>query len=200
MAAERATERLMAVKPDAQIFGSAEEWQAWLAERHTTSPGVWIQFAKKGSGIASVTYPEALDLALRHGWIDAQKDSLDGDYWLQRFVPRGPRSKWSRINTERAAELIDQGLMTAAGLAAVQSAKADGRWAAAYEPPSTMQVPDDLQAALDAEPAARAFFATLSSQNRYALLYRIQDAKRPQTRARRIATFVQMLTEGKTLH
>ena len=193
-------ETLRAMERAPQTFGSALEWQVWLAEHHTTSTGIWIRFAKKGSGIASVSHPEALDLALRHGWIDAQKDSLDANFWLQRFVPRGPRSKWSRINRERAVELIEQGLMTPFGLRRVEQAKADGRWAAAYEPPSTITVPDDLRVALDAEPAARDFFATLSGQNRYAVLYRIEDAKRPETRARRIATFVQMLAEGKTLH
>jgi uncharacterized protein YdeI (YjbR/CyaY-like superfamily) len=184
----------------AQSFGSALEWQDWLAEHHTTSTGIWIRLAKKGSAIASVSHPEALDLALRHGWIDAQKESLDADHWLQRFVPRGPRSTWSRINRERAVELIDRGLMTPFGLRQVEQAKADGRWAAAYEPQSTITVPGDLQLALDAEPAAGAFFATLNSQNRYAVLYRIQDAKRPETRARRIAAFVRMLAEHKTLH
>jgi uncharacterized protein YdeI (YjbR/CyaY-like superfamily) len=185
---------------DPQTFDSAADWRDWLSDHHTTSTGVWIQFAKKGSGIAGVTHPEALDEALRHGWIDAQKDSLDERYWLQRFVPRGPRSKWSRINRERALELIDQGLMTPAGRHAVQQAQLDGRWAAAYEPPSTIAVPPDLAEALAAEPAAEAFFATLTGQNRYAVLYRIQDAKRPETRARRIATFVEMLAEGRTLH
>jgi uncharacterized protein YdeI (YjbR/CyaY-like superfamily) len=185
---------------ESQTFGSALEWQQWLTEHHATSAGIWIRFAKKGSGIASITHPEALDAALRHGWIDAQKESFDREHWLQRFVPRGPRSKWSRINRDRAVELIEQGLMTPFGLLAVEQAKVDGRWDAAYEPPSAITVPPDLQLALDAEPAALAFFATLSSQNRYAVLYRIQDAKRPETRARRIATFVQMLSEGKTLH
>ncbi len=185
---------------DAQTFDSADDWLDWLTEHHTTSSGIWIQFAKKGSGVESVTYREALDAALRHGWIDAQKDSLDARYWLQRFVPRGPRSKWSRINRDRAEELIAEGRMTPAGLAAVRQAQDDGRWAAAYEPPSTITVPPDLQAALDAEPAAAAFFLTLTSQNRYAVLYRVQDAKRAETRARRIATFVAMLADGKTLH
>jgi uncharacterized protein YdeI (YjbR/CyaY-like superfamily) len=184
----------------AQSFASAQEWLAWLAEHHTTSTGVWVQLAKKGSAVASVSHPEALDLALRHGWIDAQKAALDADFWLQHFVPRGSRSKWSRINRERAAELIERGLMTPFGLLKVEQAQADGRWAAAYEPQSTIGVPADLQSALDADPAAQAFFATLNSQNRYAVLYRIEEAKRPETRARRIATFVQMLAEGKTLH
>jgi uncharacterized protein YdeI (YjbR/CyaY-like superfamily) len=183
-----------------QTFATAQDWLDWLTEQHTTSSGIWIQFAKKDSGIASVTYAEALDLALRHGWIDAQKASLDAEYWLQRFVPRGPRSKWSRVNRDRAETLIELGLMTPRGLAEVDRARADGRWERAYEPASTITVPPDLQAALEAEPAALAFFATLTGANRYAVLYRIQDAKRPQTRADRIKTFVAMLAEGKTLH
>jgi uncharacterized protein YdeI (YjbR/CyaY-like superfamily) len=188
------------IERDAVNFVTASDWHDWLSENHTTSSGIWIKFAKKASGIASITHPEALDLALRHGWIDAQTDSLDDTYWTQRFVPRGRRSRWSRVNRDRAVELIEAGLMTPMGLAAVGDAKADGRWEAAYEPPSTSTVPDDLRAALDADPAAAAFFATLTSQNRYAILYRIQDAKRPATRAKRIATFVQMLAEGRTLH
>jgi uncharacterized protein YdeI (YjbR/CyaY-like superfamily) len=183
-----------------QPFTSPQEWQDWLSEHHRTSTGIWIKFAKKNSGIESIDYRQALDLALRYGWIDAQKDSFDTSYWLQRFCPRGPRSKWSKINTVRAEELIAEGLMTAAGLAEVERAKADGRWDAAYAPASTITVPQDLREALDAVPAAAEFFETLSSQNRYAVLYRIQDAKRPQTRAKRIATFVEMLAEGKTLH
>jgi uncharacterized protein YdeI (YjbR/CyaY-like superfamily) len=181
-------------------FASADDWRDWLAAEHSTSAGIWIQVAKKKSGIASITYAEALNVALRYGWIDAQKESLDESYWLQRFCPRGPRSKWSKINVGHATALIEQGLMTPAGLAEVERAKADGRWAAAYASPSTITVPDDLRAALDAVPAAAAFFTTLTSQNRYAILYRIGDAKRPQTRARRIETFVAMLAEGKTLH
>ena len=184
----------------AHDFGSAQDWHDWLTAHHTSSPGIWMRLAKKGSGLASVTYPEALDLALRHGWIDAQKDSLDAVHWLQRFVPRGPRSKWSKINRERATELIDQGLMTPHGLLAVRQAEADGRWAAAYASMRTITVPPDLQAALDANPEALAFFATLTGQNRYAVLYRIQDAKRPETRARRIAQFVEMLAAHQTLH
>ena len=199
-AAQHRAASLGVMERDSQPFASAVDWLAWLAEHHTTSPGIWIRFAKKGSGVPSVTHPEALDAALRHGWIDAQKDSLDAEWWLQRFVPRGPRSKWSRINAERAAELIEAGLMTPFGLRAVDQAKADGRWEAAYEPASTITVPADLQAALDAEPAAAAFFATLNSRNRYAVLYRIQDAERPETRARRIAGFVEMLAEHRTLY
>jgi uncharacterized protein YdeI (YjbR/CyaY-like superfamily) len=185
---------------DSVAFGDVEEWRAWLADGHTTSSGVWMRIAKTGSGIPSVTYKQALDQALRHGWIDAQKKSVDSDWWLQRFVPRGPRSKWSKVNRERCEELIDLGELTPAGLAAVEQARADGRWDAAYDPPSRSVVPPDLQEALDAAPAAAAFFATLTSQNRYAILHRIQDAKRPATRAARIEKFVQMLMEGKTLH
>jgi uncharacterized protein YdeI (YjbR/CyaY-like superfamily) len=183
-----------------QTFATAQDWLDWLTEEHTTSSGIWIQFAKKDSRIPSVTYPEAVDLALRHGWIDAQKAALDAQYWLQRFVPRGPRSKWSRVNRDRAEQLIELGLMTPMGLAEVERARGDGRWDAAYEPASTITVPPDLQAALEAEPDALAFFATLTGANRYAVLYRIHDAKRPATRAARIEKFVAMLAEGKTLH
>jgi uncharacterized protein YdeI (YjbR/CyaY-like superfamily) len=182
------------------VFETSDDWHVWLTEHHTTSTGVWIKFAKKGSGQRSITYREALDLALRHGWIDGQAGSVDEQWYRQRFSPRTKRSKWSRINTERATELIEAGLMTPAGLAAVDAAKADGRWAAAYEPPSTITVPDDLRAALDAQPEAAAFFATLSSQNRYAILFRVHEAKRPETRAKRIEKFVAMCARGETLH
>jgi uncharacterized protein YdeI (YjbR/CyaY-like superfamily) len=185
---------------DSQTFASAQDWHDWLTEYHQTSSGVWIKFAKKKSGIPSIDYRQALDLALRHGWIDAQKDSFDDVYYLQRFCPRGPRSRWSRVNVERATELIEAGLMTPSGQNQIERAQADGRWESAYDPPSRITVPDDLRAALDAEPTAAAFFETLSGQNRYAVLYRIQEAKRPETRARRIATFVDMLAAGKTLH
>ena len=192
----------MAAAEDREILAFTDQaaWAAWLADHHETSPGVWLKLAKAGSGIASVTYPEALDVALCHGWIDGQKDKLDDQFWLQRFTRRGPRSKWSKINRTKATELIDAGRMAPAGLREVERAKADGRWEAAYDGPRTATVPDDLQAALDANEKAGAFFATLNGANRYAVLYRIQDAKRPETRARRIEQIVAMLTEGKTFH
>jgi uncharacterized protein YdeI (YjbR/CyaY-like superfamily) len=181
-------------------FESGDAWEAWLAEHHATSPGLWLKLAKKGSGIATVSYSEALDVALCHGWIDGQKDKFDGDYWLQRFTPRRPRSKWSRINRDRVAALLARGAMKPAGLREVERAKADGRWEAAYDGQRAAAVPDDLRRELEGNAAAREFFATLDSANRYAILYRLQEAKKPETRARRLKTFVTMLSEGKKIH
>jgi uncharacterized protein YdeI (YjbR/CyaY-like superfamily) len=176
------------------------ELAAWLEEHACSSRGVWLQLAKKGGGAASVTYEEAVDLGLVYGWIDGQKRPLDDAHWLQRFTPRGPRSRWSRINRDRATALIEAGAMRPPGLAAVEQARANGNWDRAYAGARAIEVPDDLQRALDADPAAAAFFATLDGANRYAVLYRIGDAKKPETRARRIATFVEMLARGGKLH
>ena len=181
-------------------FASREEFAAWLDEHHERPDGLWIKFAKKASGIPTVVYAEALEVALCHGWIDGQVAKFDERHYLQRFTPRRARSKWSKINRDRATALIESGAMKPAGLAEVERAKADGRWDAAYDAPSRATVPDDLQRALDANPAAAEFFATLSGSNRYAVLYRIQDAKRPETRARRIEQFVAMLARGEKLH
>jgi uncharacterized protein YdeI (YjbR/CyaY-like superfamily) len=181
-------------------FESAAAWEEWLREHHETVPGVWIKFAKKASGVPTVTYLEALHVALRFGWIDGQVRSLDDTFYLQRFTPRRARSIWSKRNRVFATALIEDGRMEPAGLREVERAKADGRWDAAYDAPSTATVPDDLQAALDADPAAAAFFAELNSQNRYAILHRVQTAKKPETRARRIATFVAMLAAGEKLY
>jgi uncharacterized protein YdeI (YjbR/CyaY-like superfamily) len=181
-------------------FASPAEWEAWLEANHASSDGVWIKMAKKGSGIDSVRYPEVLDSALCFGWIDARREALDEMHFLQRFTPRRARSRWSRINRDKAEKLIAEKRMRPAGLAEVQRAKADGRWAAAYEGQRTSTVPDDLRRELDARPRAAEFFAQLSSQNRYAILYRLQDAKKPETRARRLQTFVAMLEAGETLH
>ena len=181
-------------------FASAAAFEAWLDAEHAQAPGLWLKIAKKDSGIATVTYAEALDAALCFGWIDGQKRAFDERFFLQRFTPRRRGSRWSKINTEHVARLEAAARMRPAGLAEVEAAKADGRWAAAYEAQSAASVPDDLQAALDANPQAAAFFATLTGANRYAVLYRVQDAKRPETRARRIATFVEMLARGETLH
>ena len=156
--------------------------------------------AKKSSGIESITHPEAVEVALCFGWIDSQRKGVDDTWFTQRFTPRRPRSKWSRLMREKAQELIASGAMEPAGLAEVERAKADGRWDAAYEPPSTIAVPDDLRAALDEQPEAAAFFATLTGQNRYAILHRIDDAKRPETRARRIAKYVAMCAQGEKLY
>ena len=181
-------------------FASAAAWEAWLEAEHARAAGVWLRIAKRESGIATVTVAEAVEGALCFGWIDGQVASHDADWFLQRYTPRRPRSRWSRINRDRALELIAAGRMRPAGLAQVEAARADGRWEAAYASASTATVPDDLRAALDANPAAAAFFATLRGANRYAILYRVQDAKRPETRARRIDRFVTMLARGETLH
>jgi uncharacterized protein YdeI (YjbR/CyaY-like superfamily) len=192
----------MAGDDDLEIlpFASGEAWERWLREHHETAPGVWIRFAKKASGVPTVTYLEALHVALRFGWIDGQARGVDERFYVQRFTPRRARSIWSKRNRDFATALIEAGKMEPAGLREVERAKADGRWDAAYDAPSTASVPEDLQAALDREPAAAAFFAGLSSQNRYAILHRIQTAKRPETRARRIETFVAMLAAGETLY
>jgi len=181
-------------------FASAAAWEAWLEDHHAESKGVWIKMAKMDAGIESVRYPEVLDSALCFGWIDGRRDALDERYFLQRFTPRRPRSRWSRINRDKAERLIAEGRMRPAGLAEVEQAKADGRWEAAYEGQRSITVPEDLQRELDARPDARAFFAGLTSQNRYAILYRLQDAKRPETRARRLAQFVAMLEAGERIY
>jgi uncharacterized protein YdeI (YjbR/CyaY-like superfamily) len=181
-------------------YASPEEWECWLEANHASSSGVWMQIAKKGSGIATVTYAQALEVALCFGWIDGQKAAYDASYFLQRFTPRRPRSKWSQINVRKVEELISSGRMRPAGLAHVESAKADGRWAAAYGGSATTTVPPDLVAALDANPEAKRFFETVSRANRYAVLYRVYDAKRTDTRAKRIALCVEMLARGETYH
>ena len=181
-------------------FSSPAEWEQWLDDNHAVSNGVWVEIAKKDAGIDSVRYPEVLDSALCFGWIDGRREALDERYFLQRFTPRRSRSKWSRINLETAERLIAEGRMRPAGLAEVERAKADGRWEAAYEGQRSSTVPEDLQRELDARPKAKAFFAELNSQNRYAILYRLQDAKKPETRARRLATFVAMLEAGEKIH
>jgi uncharacterized protein YdeI (YjbR/CyaY-like superfamily) len=181
-------------------FATDADWEAWLDEHHGDADGVWIRIAKKGTGIDSVRYPEVLETAICFGWIDGRREGLDDTWFLQRFTPRTARSRWSRINRDKAERLIAEGRMRPRGLAETEAAQADGRWAAAYEGQRTIEVPDDLRRELDARPEAAAFFATLSSQNRYAILYRLQDAKRPETRARRLATFVAMLEAGETIH
>lgn len=182
------------------FFASMSDWRAWLDQEHDSATGVWLKIAKKDSGFASVNYADALSVALCYGWIDGQKKPFDDAWWLQRFSPRKAGSRWSKINREKAQELIDGGLMRPAGQREVDAAMADGRWAAAYDSPRTATVPDDLAAALAANQAAGAFFATLDGRNRYAILYRVQEAKRPETRARRIDTFVTMLANGEKIH
>jgi uncharacterized protein YdeI (YjbR/CyaY-like superfamily) len=181
-------------------FGAQEAWEARLEERHGTSDGLWLKSAKKGSGIDSVSYLEALDVAISYGWIDGQKASFDDEFWLQRFTPRRPKSKWSKVNREKATELIERRKMKAAGLKEVELAKQDGRWDKAYDSQRNATVPENFQQELDKNPEAREFFATLDSTNRYAILYRIQDAKKPETRTRRIQKYITMLNEQKKIY
>jgi uncharacterized protein YdeI (YjbR/CyaY-like superfamily) len=181
-------------------FADQATWKAWLEGNGGDCVGLWLKFAKAGSRVATVTKPQAIETALAHGWIDGQLDKFDDRYWLVRFTPRGPNSKWSQINRTTALKLIAAGAMTPAGQAEVNKAQADGRWDAAYAPQSLAEVPSDLQAALDAVPAAKAFFATLKGANRYAVLYRVHDAKTDKTRAARIDKFVGMLARGEVLH
>ncbi|TDV36802.1 YdeI/OmpD-associated family protein [Actinophytocola oryzae] len=180
-------------------FDGQAEFAAWLAE-HADTPGLWLRIAKKGTGLVSVDHDQALEEALRHGWIDGTARRVDDQWFVQKFTPRGRRSRWSRINRASAERLIAEGRMFPRGLREVEAARADGRWDAAYASPANSTVPDDLAAALAASPAAAAFFTTLTSQNRYAILYRVEEAKRPETRARRIEKFVAMLERGETIH
>lgn len=182
------------------LFKSAKAFEAWLKKNHATSDGLWLKIAKRGSNEPSVTYHEAVEIALCWGWIDGQKKSLDDQHYLQRFTPRRARSVWSKINVEKVQGLIEAGRMQAPGEAQVEAAKADGRWARAYDGARTSTVPEDLQAALEAEPAAKTFFASINASNRYAILWRIQTAARAETRARRIAQLVGMLARGETIH
>jgi uncharacterized protein YdeI (YjbR/CyaY-like superfamily) len=182
------------------LFDSEQAWEAWLIAEHTTSPGLWLKIAKKEAGKASVSYADALTVALCYGWIDGQKQKFDDEYWLQRFTPRTKKSPWSAINRDKAVALIAEGRMREAGLREVERAKADGRWDAAYAPQSKAEMPADFLAALDQNEAAKAFYATLNSANRYAILWRINEAKRPETRQKRINEFVVMLAENRKLH
>jgi uncharacterized protein YdeI (YjbR/CyaY-like superfamily) len=182
------------------FFATQDEWEAWLDAEHAGSDGVWLKFAKKGSGVETVVYAEALEVALCYGWIDSQVKTLDERFYLQKFTPRRAKSKWSRINRDKIEELTKQGRMKPAGLEQVELAKADGRWEAASAPPSSMEVPDDLRAALDASPKAAEFWAGLNKSNRFAILYQLQDAKKPETRARRLEKFVGMLERREKLY
>lgn len=181
-------------------FENQQAWESWLAAHHTESKGLWLKIAKKGTGVSTAQYAEALESALCYGWIDGQKASFDETYWLQKFTPRRPKSVWSKINRQKAEALIASGRMQPAGMEQVEWAKADGRWDAAYDSQSTSTVPDDLQQALDENPVAKAFFETLNSTNRYAILYRIQTAKKAETRAARIKKFIEMLAKEEKLY
>jgi uncharacterized protein YdeI (YjbR/CyaY-like superfamily) len=178
---------------------SADEWEAWLEEHHETTPdGVWLRIPRANAGLGGPTHAAALELAICFGWIDGQKGEGDETHWRQRFLPRRPRSRWSKVNRAKAEELMASGAMRPAGLREVERAREDGRWDAAYDPPSTSTVPDDFAAALSERGAAN--FTAMNSQNRYAMLYRIQEAKRPATRAARIEKFAAMCERGETLH
>jgi uncharacterized protein YdeI (YjbR/CyaY-like superfamily) len=192
----------MPAKDDLPVkeFASAEDFEKWLAAEHESAAGIWLKIARKGTGIASVDYSQALDVALCYGWIDGQKDGSGDTHWLQRFTPRGPASKWSQVNRKRVADLIEHDRMRPAGLAEIDRAKADGRWDAAYAGPRAATVPDDLQQALDNDAEARAFFATLDSKNRFAVLHRVGDAKKPETRAARIRKYVAMLHDQQKIY
>ena len=176
------------------------EWAQWLVAHHDSARGVWLRIAKKGAPRPSLTYAEALEVALCFGWIDGQKQRENVHYWLQRFTPRSSKSIWSKINRDSALKYVRDGRMQPSGLAEVERAQADGRWDAAYASSSTVTVPPDLQAALAANRKASDFFATLNAQNRFAMLFRIHTAKKPETRARRIAQYVDMLAQHQTLH
>lgn len=182
------------------LFESQREWEDWLEEHVSDAAGAWLKLAKKGSGARSVTYAEAVESALCFGWIDGQAAALDDQFWLQRYTPRRPKSGWSKVNREKVERLIADGRMRPAGLRQVELARADGRWDAAYDGQRTIMAPPDLQAALEARPEAAAFFATLNSANRYAILYRLQTAKKPETRAARLQKFVEMLSRGEKIH
>lgn len=181
-------------------FETMRAWDTWLVKHGASSPGIYIQIAKKDSGIPSITYAEALEVALCHGWIDAIKRSYDEASFLQKFLPRKPRSIWSEINKKKVQELIKAGLMRPAGLAAVERAKANGLWEKAYAPASTITVPPDLRAALKKNKKAATFFKTLKGSNRYAILHRLHTAKKEETRAKRLAHFIGMLERGETIH
>lgn len=181
-------------------FETQNDWDNWLAENHPKSNGVWLKIAKKGKGVTSVNYAEALDVAICYGWIDGQKQKFDDQFFLQKFTPRRPRSLWSKINREKVENLIAAGKMKPAGMAEVDAAKSDGRWDAAYDSPGNMTVPEELQAALDANPTANAFFETLNKTNRYSFCFRVQTARNPEIRKTRIEKLIAMLENGEKFH
>jgi uncharacterized protein YdeI (YjbR/CyaY-like superfamily) len=200
MAQHRSPDRL-------EVLQIAHEpaWERWLDQHHGDSPGVWLKIAKKsaragGDPVTTVTHAQALEVAICHGWIDGQRRGLDDQFFLQRFTPRKPKSKWSQINCQKATELIEAGRMRQAGLAQVEAAKADGRWDAAYEPQAKATVPDDFQSELGRSPPAAEFFATLTGSRRYAFLYRLHHVKDPARRAKRIADYIDLLSQRRTLN
>jgi uncharacterized protein YdeI (YjbR/CyaY-like superfamily) len=190
----------MADELEIVLFDGPAEFEAWLEENGGDTDGLWLKIAKKGAPEQSVTYDEAVELALCFGWIDSQKRGLDDEHFLQRFTPRRPRGRWSKINREKAEALLEAGAVRPAGLAEVEAAKGDGRWEAAYEGARAAKVPEDLQRELDANPKAAVFFAELDGANRYAILYRLDEVKKPETRERRLRKFVAMLEQGEKIH
>jgi uncharacterized protein YdeI (YjbR/CyaY-like superfamily) len=182
------------------LFPTQEDWENWLLENHSLSPGVWLKIAKKGCAMRSVSYDEALNGALCYGWIDSRKEKFDECFWLQRFTPRRSRSPWSAINRRKAEELIQKGKIRPAGLLEIEKARQDGRWEAAYQSQSNAEVPDDLRQALEENPTAREFFERLNRVNRYAILYRLNSAKKPETRQKRLTEFIQMLSEQRKIY
>jgi uncharacterized protein YdeI (YjbR/CyaY-like superfamily) len=183
-----------------RAFATARAFETWLARNHAKADGIRIEIAKKASGIRSVDYAQALEIALCYGWIDGQSKSIDEQWYWQRFTPRRAKTLWSKRNREIVARLVAEGRMQPAGQAEIDRAKADGRWDAAYDSPANAKVPDDLAAALRISPEAERTFASLGAQNRYAILHRLMIAKKPETRAKRIAVFVEMLREGRKPH
>lgn len=181
-------------------FASQQDWERWLAENHADAAGIWLKLAKGGSGITTVSYAEALDSALCYGWIDGQKAAFDALYWLQKFTPRRVKSGWSKVNCEKATALINAGRMQPAGLRQVELARADGRWERAYDSQSSISVPEDFQRELDKNEQAKVFFSTLDSANRYAILYRLQTARKPETRSARIHKFIDILAKHEKIH
>jgi uncharacterized protein YdeI (YjbR/CyaY-like superfamily) len=181
-------------------FKTRKDFAAWLEKNHKTSPALWVRIAKKNSGVSSITYGEGVEVALCYGWIDAQKLPEDETAWLQRFMPRRPRSIWSKVNREKVLALIASGEMKPAGLEEIDRARKDGRWEAAYDSPSAAAVPADFEKELDRHPKAKAFYKTLNRANSYAILWRLQTAKKAETRAKRMRSFIEMLEKGETLH
>jgi uncharacterized protein YdeI (YjbR/CyaY-like superfamily) len=179
---------------------STEEWEEWLADNHATSNGVWLQFFKKASGKKTITHAEALDEALCYGWIDGQSKSYDDESWLQKFTPRRARSVWSKVNIQNVERLIQAGKMKPAGLQQIEAAKLDGRWERAYDSPGNATVPDDFLQELEKDKKAKAFFDTLNKANTYAIIYRLQTAKKPETRAKRMKAILEMLAKGEKFH
>lgn len=193
---------LMGVQVDLPIipFASGEEWEAWLEKNNNTAPGIWMQFYKKGSGKATISWADAVPVALCFGWIDSQAKKYDDSSYLQKFTPRGPKSMWSKINTEHVERLIKEGKMRSPGLAAVEAAKADGRWAKAYASPKNMTVPDDFLKLLNKNKKAKTFFETLNKTNTYAIAFQLHNAKKQETRERRMQKFLLMLEKGEKLY